>query len=253
MKKFLFFSLLTVFICSCSPTTYKQISKTYPANNSDTITVYEYGQRLKNKYEVLGTIKLENSEFSKLGNYAKVVKYAKDEARKIGGNAIKIIEHTGPQSEMIGLGVAFTTTHDIVFKILKVSKSEPISINVTPRLNPNYTQIYFYEQKSGYAAYGKRTNLIQVVSSVLNDGYKIILDDSILVNIEKDWKKSVVRINKTGNHIIKAKIKDGIFKIPIYIQNGMEIYIRLRYSISGRRIFEIVDNEVGEFEYSLIE
>ena len=253
MKKFVFFSLLAAFMCACSPTLYKQIGKSYPPQNTDTVTVYEYGQRPKNKYEVLGTIKLENSEFSKLGNYAKVVKYAKEEAMKIGGNAIKIIEHTGPQSEMVGLGVAFTTTHDIVFKILKISKSEPISINVTPKLNRNYAQIYFYEQKSGYAAYGKRTNLIQVVYSILSDGYKIIIDDSILVNIDKEWKKSGVRTSKTGDHIIKAKIKEGTFKIPIYVQNGMDFYIRFRYSISGRRIFEIVDNEVGEFEYSLIE
>jgi hypothetical protein len=104
---------------ACSPIITTEIYKSYPPNSYDSITVYELGQKIEYKYEDLGTFKIENGDMAKLSKYDKIIDFAKNEAKKIGGNAIKIIEHVKPTIEMAGLGVVFTTSHNVFLKSLK--------------------------------------------------------------------------------------------------------------------------------------
>lgn len=254
MKKIFFLSILSVLFCACSPVITKQIYKTYLPDTNDTVTVYELDQPVGSRYENLGTFKIENSEFSPLSSYAKVLNYAKEESRKIGGNAIKIIEHVKPHTEMAGLGVVFTTRHDIVFMAIKLSNTKLLSdslTNDTIKKPDNYAHLNFYEQKTVYSGY-RRPDMIELMIYRMGYGYQILLDDSLVVKMGKDWKKAVVNTEKTGHHSIKAKVKQGNFEIPLDIEIGKEYFIRSRYTISGRRVFELVDNQLGEFEFSIV-
>lgn len=254
MKKLHLLLIFALFFSGCSPTITKQIWNTYPPNPNDSIKVYELGQDIDYKYEDLGIIKLENEDFSGLSNYKKVIDFAKNEARKIGGNAIKILDHINPQAEMVGFGVVFTTTHNIVFKVIKVSEEKRQTenhIQDSTTLNKNAI-LYFYEQKNAYASHFNRPSLVESMAFNMGYGYQILLDDSLIVKMGKRWNKSVVQTQMTGSHTIRAKIKQGIFNIPINIETGKNYFIRFKYSISGRRIFELVENELGEFEFSIV-
>lgn len=115
VNKLLVISFIVVFFGSCSPVITKQIIKSYEPTQKDSVIVYNAGEKIQKTYETLGTIKVQNTDFSKLSSYKKVIDYAKNEASDVGGNAIKLIEHIKPHTEM-GFGFVFTTTHDIVLK-----------------------------------------------------------------------------------------------------------------------------------------
>lgn len=254
MKKLYLFCYLGLFISACSPIISTQIKKSYPPNPNDSITVYELGQNIDYKYEDLGTFKIENGDMTKLSKYNKIIDFAKNEAKKIGGNAIKILEHIKPQTEMVGLGVVFTTSHNVVFKVIKVSEVKNIAesqLKDSTILNKD-AHLYFYEQKNAFAGNFNKPNLIESMAISMGYGYQILLDDSLIVKLEKKWKKSVIQTHKFGNQTLTAKIKQGKFNIPINIEKGKDYYIRFKYSISGRRTFEIVDSELGEFEFSIL-
>ena len=250
MRRIHLFAIVNVLILisSCTPTIYKQIKNTYPPITTNQITVYEMDQKINNRFEDLGTYKIENSDFSSLSSYEKIISYAKEEAKKIGGNAVKIIEHIKPHTEMVGLGVVFTTTHDVVFKILKVSETEFLSESDSTKNQSNNAILNFYEQKSIYSGY-KKPDLIESIALSRGYGYQIKLDDSLIVKMGEKWKKSIVLTEKIGNHKIIAKIKEGNLETPIDIQRGKEYYFRLRYTNTARRVFELVNNEIGEFEF----
>jgi hypothetical protein len=254
MKKLNLLCYLAIFISACSPIINTQIKKSYPPNPNDSIIVYDLGQNIEYKYEDLGTFKIENGDFTKLSKYDKIIDYAKNEAKKIGGNAIKILEHIKPETEMAGLGVVFTTSHNVVFKVIKVSDVKNKAVNQlkdSTLLNKD-AHLYFYEQKNAFAGHYNRTDFIESMALNMGYGYQILLDDSLILKLGKKWQKSMVQTHKFGNHRLTAKIKQGTFNIPFNIEEGKDYYIRFKYSISGRRTFEIVENELGEFEYSIV-
>lgn len=255
MKKLNLLCILAVFISACSPIISTQIKKSYPPNPNDSITVYELGQKIDYKYEDLGTFKIENGDMTKLSKYDKIIDFAKNEAKKMGGNAIKILEHVKPETEMAGLGVVFTTSHNVVFKVIKISdiKQQTENQQIDSIFSNKDAFLYFYEQKNANAGHYNRPDLIESIALSSGYGYQILLDDSLVVKMGKNWKKSEVHTNKLGNHLLTAKIKQGKFNVPLNIEKGKNYFIRFRYTISGKRIFEIVDNELGEFEYSIAE
>lgn len=254
MNKHLLISFLILCFAACSPIITKQITKSYQPNQNDTITVYNVGEPIDYAYEVLGAYKVENPDFSKLSNYNKVIDYAKNEARSLGGNSIKIIEHIKPHAE-VGFGVIFKPKHDVVFKVLSVSalKNQMNAQQCDSINSKGDATIFIYEQKNAYAAHFNRKNPIELHALSRGYGYPILLDDSLVVKMGLNWKKSIVHTQKFGNHTLTAKEKHGNFTIPIKIEKGKDYFVRFKYSISGRRIFENVDNELGEFEFSIVE
>jgi len=117
-----------IFICffsACSPRVVTSINKKYPAlDNSAKIQVIEVGESIPFKYEELGSIKLGDAGMT--GNekctYEALLILAIEEARKIGGNAIKIIEHIPPHVEWYGGGVAIHQCHSLFVLILKTDE-----------------------------------------------------------------------------------------------------------------------------------
>ena len=240
-----------ILLSSCSPRIISVIKKTHSSNFNDSVFLYEINQTVNCNYEDLGTFKIDNTDLTKLSKYDKIINYAKSEARKIGGNAIKILDHTGPQAEMMGLGVAFTTSHNAVFKILKIFPDQPASkTQQNDSTLFGKSALYFYEQNNEFSSYYRPTGMESIAFS-MGYGYQLLLDDSLIVKMGKNWKKSAFITQKKGNHIIKAKIKDGNFQIPLNLESGKDYYVRLRYSVSGKRYFEVVSNDLGEFEYSI--
>lgn len=123
MKKLhglLIISALILF-SSCSPRISTSLSKNYPPlDYRQKVVVIDLDQPKPNNSEELGQIKV-GFGFSTKCNYEIVIDKAKLEARKVGGNAIKITKHKTPD--------LWSTCHRITAITLKVEEFENLETN----------------------------------------------------------------------------------------------------------------------------
>ena len=120
MKKFYGLIMITalILLSSCSPKISTNLSKTYaPLDYKQEIVTIGLSESEPDNLEVLGQVKIGDTGFSTKCGYDIMINKAKLEARKAGGNAIKIIEHKPPS--------AFgSSCHRITVKILKIEDIE---------------------------------------------------------------------------------------------------------------------------------
>ena len=120
MKKLKLLLSITVILIfySCSPRISTSISKNYPPlDYKQKVVLIKLDQPKPENSEELGQIKVGDSGFSTKCNYEVVIDNAKLEARKVGGNAIKIIKHKTPD--------LWSSCHRITAIILRV-ENKPI-------------------------------------------------------------------------------------------------------------------------------
>jgi len=97
MKHILFGSLLLLLFTACSPRIGTMITKTYPSLSSDSpVVVYLYQTEIPSGTESLGKVKVSDTGFTVNCSYETVLNHIKNEARKIGGNAVFIADHLTP-------------------------------------------------------------------------------------------------------------------------------------------------------------
>jgi len=116
MKKLFSLSMyiLVILLCSCGAQVNSKITKSYPtlAYNEEVI-VFGLNDDIPMDVEHLGTVKVGDSGFSTQCNYETVLDQAKLEARKVGGNAIKIMKHNKPN--------IWSSCHRITVEVLRVT------------------------------------------------------------------------------------------------------------------------------------
>ena len=123
--RLLIFGIIIGFFSACSPLVVKSINKEYSAlDNSANIKVINVGETIPFRYEELGSIKLGDAGMTGKSKctYEALLTIAINEAKKIGGNAIKIVEHIPPHVERYGLGVAYHQCHSLFVLILKTDE-----------------------------------------------------------------------------------------------------------------------------------
>ncbi len=122
MKKFSFFLSMgtVILLCSCTHRVSTTINKTYPPlDYREKVVVLDITREEPENAEMLGEIKLGDTGFSIKCGYDLAIEKAKMEARKSGGNVVKIIDHRPPS--------AFgSTCHRITAKILRVKDVEKL-------------------------------------------------------------------------------------------------------------------------------
>ncbi len=114
--------LLFLFLFSaCSPKVNTQITKTYPTlSYNEEVKVFGLKTVIPSNIEVIGSIKIGDTGFTLNCNYQTVLENAKIEARKIGGNAIKITDHSFPD--------LLSSCHRIKANILKIDNFNNLNI-----------------------------------------------------------------------------------------------------------------------------
>jgi len=123
---------------SCSVHIARSIQKQYPALNSSTkVEIIQLDENIPSQYEELGTVTLGDAGATSKSKctYEALLNLAIGEAKKIGGNAIKITESipagwqkggagTPQHGATVGIGarVAYQQCHTLSVLILKTNK-----------------------------------------------------------------------------------------------------------------------------------
>lgn len=219
-----------IFFSSCNPKISTSISKSYPAlDYKQEVVVFGLDQPEPGNAEVLGQVKIGDAGLSTNCGYDIVMDKAKLEARKAGGNAIKIIEHKPPTA----MG---STCHRITAKILKVENIE----NYTPKaeeeilLNVDYAILNVYRY-SGTGA---------LVS------YDLYLGDSVICRVKNNFK-TTLHIEKDGLNTLWART-EAKSEVPIDIKMGKTYYLRCEITMGafvGHPKLELIDSKTGKAEF----
>lgn len=234
MRTYFCFILIVIGLSGCSPKITSSVTAAHtPLAKDAEVLVLEIDAPMPENAEVLGQIKIGDTGFTtKNGNYAAVLNIAKDEARKAGGNVVKITEHKSPDM--------LSSMHRIKAVILRVDDLSALSDDISDveiSTHPDYAVIYFYRE-SGAGA---------LVS------YDVYVGDTKVYRSRPDTKAEV-KLYEDGDVEVWAKT-EAKEVLPLTVRKGMDYYIRTSVSpgiMIGRPDMEILSSEAGRVEYESI-
>lgn len=235
MKKLqgLFVIVGFIFFSSCSPKISTSLSKSYPPlDYKQEVLVIGLDEAVPENSEVLGQVKIGDTGFSTNCDYDIVIDKAKLEARKAGGNAIKIIEHTPPSA----MG---SSCHRITAKILKIDNIE----NYTPKVEQEVLLDVDYAILNVYRYSGAGA----LVS------YNLYLGDSVICRVKNNFK-TTLHIKKDGLNSLWAKT-EAKSEVPIDVKMGKTYYLRCGITMGafvGHPKLELIDSKTGKAEFESI-
>jgi len=232
MKKFhgLLIISTMILLSSCNPKISTSISRSYPPlDYKQEVVVIGLDQSEPDNSEILGQLKIGDTGFSTKCGYDIVIDKAKLEARKAGGNAIKIIEHTPPSA----MG---STCHRITAKILKVENIE----NYTPKVEEEVLLDVDYAILNVYRYSGAGA----LVS------YDLYLGDSVICRVKNNFK-TTIHIKKDGLNSLWART-EAKSEVPIDVKMGKTYYLRCGITMGafvGHPKLELIDSKTGKSEF----
>ncbi|MEI8085613.1 MAG: hypothetical protein WCG93_05280 [Paludibacter sp.] len=124
MKKLVPITVIAILflLSSCTPKVITSISKNYAAlDSTQEVRVIELTEEVPLKSELLGEVKVGDSGFTNKCDLPTVLAAAKLEARKVGGNAIRIVSHQFPDYA--------SSCHRITANIYKVSSYDVAAVH----------------------------------------------------------------------------------------------------------------------------
>jgi hypothetical protein len=154
------------------------------------------------------------------------------EARKIGGNAIKISKHKPPN-----MG---STCHRITAVILRIENASEIAAAAKiddVAANWDYALLHIYRLGGPGAMVG----------------YDVYLGNEVICRAKNRWK-TTIQINSFGRNTVWASTESKT-EIPVNFEPGREYYIRCGIKMGvmvGRPTLELVDKNVGKAEFASI-
>ncbi len=232
MKKILF-GLTIVLFFSCSPRVTTQLIKPYPTlDYKEEVFVIGLSEEAPPSATEIGTVKINDTGFSTNCGWEVVIGKAKLEARKVGGNAIKITEHR-PSS------ITGSTCDNITAKILKVDNAALTNATIQKKIvsidsNATYATLYVYRPNSlGFLV-----------------GYNLYLDDSLICRV-KGFSKHEIKITNKGAKMLWARTEARV-EVPIEIEFGKSYYLQCGMTmgiIVGHPQLQLVDESKGRGIY----
>jgi len=232
LHRLLFFTASLLFLSSCNPKISTNIAKSYPPlDYKQEVVVINVSQKEPENAETIGYLKIGDTGFSTNCSYNTVIEKAKLEARKAGGNAVKITEYKAPNA----MG---SSCHRIKATILKITDienfkpSEENNSDIIPDIDYAILNVY---RHSGYGA-------------IIN--YDLYLGDSVICRVTNNFK-TTIHIKKDGLNTLWARTESKS-EVPINIEIGKTYYLRCGITMGffvGHPKLEIIDSKTGKNEF----
>lgn len=230
--------VFSIAITSCSPSVKTSViaSQKAQAHGAD-IVVYGVNTNPPTSAKTLGSVKISDTGFTLRCTYDIVLALAKVEARKIGGNALKLVEHKTPTA----LG---SSCHRITAQILFVAEGEmprataEIELVDSVLLKQGCAKVHFYR-------YGGIGSLV---------GYNVHVGDSIVCRVQNDSKETV-KICTSGKTVFWAKTETRE-DVTLTLEAGKEYFVRCGIEMGafvGRPTMLKVDYATGKVELESID
>lgn len=232
MKKTILLFFCFVFLVGCAPRVMVDLSQDQtPLDFRQKVVVLDLPDIVPPNARLIGIVKVGDSGFTFDCDFPVVLEKAEIEARKAGGNLLKITEHKTPDFK--------STCHRITAEIyflenidqqIFVTNTEPEYFDTTA----NYALIHIY-RKGSYGA---------LVS------YMLHLGDTELCRVNVNCQETVM-VMPEGPNELWAKTESKL-AIPINIEHGKEYYVRCGVSMGlfiGRPTLILVDNRTGKSEF----
>jgi len=235
MKKLLFL-LISVTLVACSAKVSTRITRTVPPlDYTEEVTVLSIMDEIPLHAIEIGTVKIGDNGISTNCGWDVVIEKAKMEARKAGGNVLKITRHIPPS-------IMGSSCDRITALILKVENPEELNI-----LKKNDQKIadstWEYAKLFVYRSGGSGAFI----------GYDLYLGDSLLCRVKNNSRQEII-ITQKGMNSLWAKT-ESVAAIPIDIEFGKEYYLKCSIKMGivvGRPRLQLVDKMQGISEYSTI-
>ncbi len=227
-------SVLTVLVAlsSCNPKISTSLVKSYPPiDYRQEIVVIGLNDTVPDSSETLGVVKIGDTGFSTNCGYDIVINIAKLEARKAGGNAIKITEHIPPS-------IMGSSCHRITAKIIKIKNIE--SYKPDKDEGQEILKDVDYAILNVYRYNG--------AGALLN--YDLYLGDSVICRVKNNFK-TTLHIKKDGLNTLWARTETKA-EVPINIQFGKAYYLRCGVTIGffvGHPHIELINWKTGTIEF----
>lgn len=237
MKIVYLFLTIASLMLGCSPQiTTKLSTKLSPLNYEEEVVVYGLQESFPDASETIGTVSIGESGFTVKCSLPYVIELAKLEARKAGGNAIKITEHAVP-------GSSGSSCHQITATILKV---DPYNSGLAAFLEEEESNL---PKTADYAL----LHVYRLRGLGHHFPFNLYLDHHLLANVKNNWKETII-IREPGPYLLWARTESDQ-GILIDIEMGKEYYIRCALfmgQVVGHPKIELIDNPRGKVEFASI-
>jgi hypothetical protein len=231
----IFLIIVSLLFVSCSPKINTVVKKSYSSNDTSLdIKILKLNELVPKGSEILGTSSVIDNGLTVNCNYETIIELMKKDARKLGGNAIKIIDEQ-PSNIMQ------SNCYKIKALILKVNTFyiEPVQLLKDSCLKlSNYALVHIYRSNG-------EGNMVD---------YDLNIARKVICNVQNKWKKNVIFLGDSAKHLLWAD-KEVRVEQSIQILPGNEYYIRCGVSkgaFVGHPKIEIVDDEIGKMQFDLI-
>ncbi len=227
-RNLLFFFGLIALMCSCSPKISTKIYKQHDALSEHTdVAILGMEDAQPESAELLGVLQISSRGSSPKDCFPHILfEKAKTEARKIGGNTIKVHQYL----------LNTNGCPNIKANIVKIANSEQYTSSSIPN-DADYALLHVYRPSgAGFAV-----------------NYDLHLDSAVIARSSNNWRETI-KIEKAGAHSLWARTETTI-DVPLNIQFGKEYYVRSGVTMGafiGRPFLGLMDNTVGRVEFQSI-
>jgi hypothetical protein len=243
----------SIILNSCSPKVATNLFRTYqPIDYRQKLVVFEVGTKRPQNSEVIGSVRIGENGIKPDCNYDYVLGLAKIEARKAGGNALRIIQHTSPSKK----GKA---CHKINAEILKIDNFRNLQ-SVKSETNIIQSNILSDEAiHEGISEKKEKSNdyvTLYIYSPNVSGflvPYDLHLNKSLLCKVKGNYKKKI-KVRIAGECKLWART-EATSELFVNLLPGKEYYIRCGVQLGvgiGRPSISLVEKSVGVSEFDKI-
>jgi hypothetical protein len=226
---------LFLLLAACSPSITRTISKSYaPLDYREEVLVLDLQTPVPAGADAMGSIKFGDTGFSTNCDWETVIEAAKAEARKVGGNAIKITKHRPPN-------FWGSSCHRITVTVLRIEDAAEIAAAAKAGdeavADWDYALVHIYRPGGAGALVG----------------YDVYLGNEVICRAKNKWK-TTIQVRTFGRNTVWASTESKT-ELPVNFEPGREYYIRCGMKMGvmvGRPALTLVDRNTGKAEFEAI-